>query len=202
MRKELIKLPKEIESTLFSYETKDPNHFEKEQKDPCVCCRVSTTETNYFVNTAYGGSSFTSELDADDFIDCWVEPVCKECALIFPEGHVYELSEQGKKKDFNFGKMIPMEAGDFYELNFGEKVWRYQSGQIRGLRFVGLMPSSNRYCIFSDGEYLTHLYINESDQTFSGKWFKGAYDSRQIGEMKIKYLQDKIQSVKEIYLKE
>lgn len=87
-------------------------------------------------------------------------------------------------------------------LKYGERVVRFFAGKVRQLRFVGKMPSCQRYLIFSDGEYLTHLYINPKDGSFSGDWYSGNYNPEFIGRLIIEDLQSQIESAKRIYLED
>jgi len=95
-----------------------------------------------------------------------------------------------------------MTAEDLKNLQYGERVYRFVNGEARRLDFVGFMPSCLNYLIFSDGEYLTHLHISDRDGSFRGDWYSGKYDSKFIGGLKVAYLEDRIESVKKIYLKE
>lgn len=97
--------------------------------------------------------------------------------------------------------MNKLTADDLRNLNYGEKVVRFKNGESRGLRFVAKMPSCSNYLIFEDGEYLTHLHISSVDNSFSGEWYGGEYDSKFIGNLRIKWLEDRIESTKRIYLK-
>lgn len=109
------------------------------------------------------------------------------------------------KKNFipidNDMPMTKMTAEDLRRLRFGDKVYRSEGSNMRGLRYVGRMPSSEEhYLIFSDGEYLTHLYIGH-DNTFRSNWYMGKYNSEFVGNIMKSYYQERIQSVDEIYLK-
>ena len=101
----------------------------------------------------------------------------------------------------NDAPMVKMTANDLRSLRFGDRV-HYGSGSgIRGLRYVGRMPSSEEhYLIFSEGEFLMHLYIGHDDK-FRGDWFMGKYDSEVVGN----YLKDwhlqRIEDIEDIYLK-
>jgi len=97
--------------------------------------------------------------------------------------------------------MKRLTAKDLKALNYGDKVYRFNGHGTRGLRFVGFMPSSPEcYLIFSDGEYLEHLYINQKDGSFNGEWFGGEYDSYFVGELKLRKQIDGLISTKTIYL--
>jgi hypothetical protein len=101
----------------------------------------------------------------------------------------------------NDAPMVKMTADDLRRLRFGDKV-NYGSGSnIRSLRYVGRMPSSEEhYLIFSEGEFLMHLYIGHDDK-FRGDWFMGKYDSEVVGNYLKKWHLERIQGIDEIYLK-
>ena len=97
--------------------------------------------------------------------------------------------------------MKKLTADDLRNLKWGDKVYRISGRNHRGLRFVGFMPGSPCYLIFCDGEYLTHLYINERDNSFHDEWYGGEYDSTFIGfKLKMYYLK-KAQDIEDIYIK-
>ena len=98
--------------------------------------------------------------------------------------------------------MKQLNAKELKSLEYGQKVVRFQNGESRGLRFVGIMPSCKNYLIFEDGEYLTHLHISSKDSSFRGEWYAGEYSSEFVGNLKIEWLQKKIESTKRIYLKQ
>lgn len=92
---------------------------------------------------------------------------------------VANYSHQIKPID-NDAPMTKMTADDLRRLRFGDKVYRGDGYGLRGLRYVGRMPSSEKhYLIFCDGEFLTHLYIGH-DHTFRGDWFMGKYVQRSL----------------------
>jgi len=95
--------------------------------------------------------------------------------------------------------MTKMSADDLRSLQHGDKVYLGNGSSMRGLHYVGRMPTSEEhYLIFCDGQYLTHLYIH-NDNTFNGDWFMGKYDSEFVGN----YIKDwhlkRIDSVERIY---
>jgi hypothetical protein len=100
----------------------------------------------------------------------------------------------------NDGPMTKMTAEDLLCLRHGDKVYYGNSSTIRSLNYVGRMPKGeNVYLIFSDGEFLMHLYIGR-DNTFRGDWFMGKYDSKFVGNYMIDYYKSQIGSVENIYL--
>jgi len=98
--------------------------------------------------------------------------------------------------------MKQLTAEELFELKHGDKVYRWNGRDFRGLRYVGRMPGSQYSLIFSDGTYLTHLYIDVRSNTFHGKWYGGEYDSKIVGNLKIQLLEKAIESIKGIYLKD
>lgn len=99
--------------------------------------------------------------------------------------------------------MKKLTAEDLRNLKIGTKVYRCTGRGFRGLHFVGIMqPADPNYLIFCDGEHLEHLYISRKDDSFHDTWYGGEYDSKFVGELKIKQLEREIESVKEIYIKD
>lgn len=96
--------------------------------------------------------------------------------------------------------MKKLDAAGLFNLKFGEKVYRISGRNERQLRFVSVMPSSKNYLIFEDGEYLTHLFINPKNGSFKDSWYSGEYDFKFIGELKLDYLLQEIENVKDVYL--
>lgn len=94
--------------------------------------------------------------------------------------------------------MKKLDSKQLKSLNWGDKVYRFDRWDFRKLYFVGKMPRSENYLIFCDGDYLTYLYINKDD-SFSYDWYSGEYDSKFVGELKLKELKSRIESVKSIY---
>ncbi len=113
---------------------------------------------------------------------------------------VTNYSHQLKPID-NDTPMTKMTADDLRRLRFGDKVSYGNGANVRSLRYVGRMPSSEEcYLIFCEGEFLMHLYIH-SDNTFKGDWFMGKYDSEVIGNYIKEWHLKRINSIEEIYLK-
>jgi len=94
--------------------------------------------------------------------------------------------------------MKQLTAIELLGLKHGDRVWRGDGGgyDFRRLDYVGRMPKSERYLIFSDGEYLTHLYISEKDNSFRGLYYGGEYDSNFVTNKKIEYHQDMVETLK------
>lgn len=98
--------------------------------------------------------------------------------------------------------MKKLTAEDLFNLKHGDKVYRHSGTEFRRLYFVGFMPRTDSYLIFCDGEYLTHLYIG-ADGTFRSDWYDGdTYDTKFVGELKIKSYESMIESVKKVYLED
>jgi hypothetical protein len=98
--------------------------------------------------------------------------------------------------------MTKMTADDFRRLRFGDYVYFGYGSKFRSLRYVGRMPSAeNCYFIFSDGEYLNHLYIGKDDN-FMGSWFMGKYDTKVMGEFMKDYHNEQIKMIERVYLSE
>jgi hypothetical protein len=101
----------------------------------------------------------------------------------------------------NYGPMTKLTSDDLRSLRFGDTVYFGNGSSLRSLRYVGRMPScKENYLIFSDGEFLMHLYIGH-DNTFRGDWFMGKYDSEFVGNYKKDWHLKQIESVERIYLK-
>lgn len=102
----------------------------------------------------------------------------------------------------NKAPMTKMTADDLRRLRFGDKVFYGSGSNIRSLRYVGRMPSSEEhYLIFCDGEFLMHLYIGRDD-TFRGDWYMGKYDSEFVGNYLKNWHLQRIEGIEKIYLKE
>lgn len=99
--------------------------------------------------------------------------------------------------------MRKLTAEDLRNLKVGEKVYRHSGRSFRKLHFVGIMqPADPNYLIFCEGEHLEHLYISRKDDSFRDDWYGGEYDSKFVGELKIKQLEREIESVKQIYIED
>jgi hypothetical protein len=116
------------------------------------------------------------------------------------EVFVANYSHQLKPIDNNT-PMTKMMVGDLRSLRFGDKVYYGNGSDIRSLRYVGRMPSSEEhYLIFCDGEFLMHLYIGHDD-TFRGDWFMGEYNSEFAGNYLKKWHLDRLDGIDRIYFK-
>lgn len=92
--------------------------------------------------------------------------------------------------------MKQLTADDLLSLKYGDKVYfRGKSSFTTTFSYVGRMPSSKRYLIFSCGENLKHLYIGENGE-FRGEWFSGEFDDKLIINIRIKELEDELQTLR------
>jgi hypothetical protein len=93
--------------------------------------------------------------------------------------------------------MKELTAEDLLNLNYGDRVYRFNGTDMHPYRYVGRMPSSpDRYLIFSDGEQLTHLYIH-TDGTHKCDWYSGDYDREFVDQLEIESLEKRIARLKE-----
>jgi len=113
--------------------------------------------------------------------------------------YVTNYAIQFKPIDNNM-PMTKMTADDLRRLRHGDTVFYGNGSTLRSLRYVGRMPSGEaHYLIFSDGEFLKHLYLGR-DGSFHDDWFMGAYDNEFVGNYIIENYQKKIESIRKIYL--
>lgn len=96
--------------------------------------------------------------------------------------------------------MKKLTADRLRNLKHGDTAIRWNGVSFRELRFVGLMPSCSNYLIFSDGEYLTHLYIDEKDNSFNADWYSGEYDSNLVAELMLDLSARRLLSTKTVYV--
>jgi hypothetical protein len=115
---------------------------------------------------------------------------------VFVNNYANQIKPIGTK-----APMTKMTADDLRALRHGDKVFYGSGYNLRSLRYVGRMPSSEEhYLIFCDGEFLMHLYIGH-DHTFRGDWYVGEYDSEFAGNYKKDWHLQQIESIERIYLK-
>lgn len=93
--------------------------------------------------------------------------------------------------------METMTLIDFEGLQFGDTVHRVTDGNCRTLRFVARMPGCSSYYIFCDGEYLTYFHTTHT-LTY---WYKGKYDSKEMGNIILLQLKKRMESIKKVYFK-
>jgi hypothetical protein len=91
--------------------------------------------------------------------------------------------------------MKKLNANDLLSLKYGDKVFFRNGSYTTTFRYVGRMPSSERYLIFSNGENLKHLYISDLDDSFRGDWYGGEYDDKFIIRIRIKELETELETL-------
>jgi hypothetical protein len=93
--------------------------------------------------------------------------------------------------------MKKLTAEDLFNLNYGDRVYRFNGNDMYPYRYVGRMPSSpDRYLIFSEGEQLTHLCIH-TDGTYRYEWYGGDYDTEFVDRLEIERLEKRLAKLKE-----
>ena len=95
--------------------------------------------------------------------------------------------------------MKKMTRNDFMELSHGDRVTKIKDGKIRRLFFVGMMPGSASYYIFCDGTHFESAYVPPYHMGEMKNWYKGDFKSAEVGEILIRYHEDQIKGIKEIY---
>ncbi|CAB4128118.1 hypothetical protein UFOVP104_17 [uncultured Caudovirales phage] len=88
-------------------------------------------------------------------------------------------------------------AEELLSLQYGDTVYFRTGSYTDAFRYVGRMPSSERYLIFSCGEKLKHLYISEKDNSFRGEWYRGEFDDKYIIQIRINELEKELENLKE-----
>lgn len=92
--------------------------------------------------------------------------------------------------------MKKLTAEDLFNLQYGDRVYRFDGNNMHPFRYVARMPSSpDRYLIFSEGETLTHLYIH-TDGSFRNEWYGGDYDSDFVDKIEIEKLEKRLEKLK------
>jgi len=92
--------------------------------------------------------------------------------------------------------MNRLTAKDLLALEYGATVFLRNGSYVTTFRYVGRMPSNERYLIFCSGENLKHLYISEKDDTFKGEWYSGEFDERFIIELRISELETELSKLR------
>jgi len=92
--------------------------------------------------------------------------------------------------------MEKLTANDLLSLKYGDKVYFRKGSYTITFRYVGRMPSSERYLIFSNGENLKHLYISPKDDSFRGEWYGGVFDDKFIIKIRIEELEDELKTLR------
>lgn len=93
----------------------------------------------------------------------------------------------------------------FEELNSlakNEKFFVFRGGNIFGYYYAGLNPYTNKLAMaVSDANVKTVECFSGDDFHTKQVIMKGKYDSKEAGEIMICQLQERIESIKKIYLK-
>lgn len=84
---------------------------------------------------------------------------------------------------------------DLLSLTYGDTVYYRTGSYTTTYRYVGRMPSSDMYLIFSSGEKLKHLYIPENN-VFKGEWYAGEYDDKFFIKIRIEELTKELETLK------
>jgi hypothetical protein len=92
--------------------------------------------------------------------------------------------------------MKKLTAEDLFSLKYGDKVYLRTGSYAQSFDYVGRIPSSKeRYLIFSSGETLKHLYINDNGE-FRGEWFGGDFDDKFFIKLQIETLEKQLQDLR------
>lgn len=92
--------------------------------------------------------------------------------------------------------MKKLNTEDLLNLQYGDKVWKFNGTCMYSFDYVARMPSSpDRYLIFSEGEKLIFLYIH-IDGTFRGDWYSGDFDTDFIDNLEIEKLEKRLAELK------
>jgi hypothetical protein len=92
--------------------------------------------------------------------------------------------------------MKKLTSEDLFNLQYGDRVYRFDGNSMHPFQYVARMPSSpDRYLIFSEGETLTHLYI--SNGLFRYEWYSGDYDSNFVDKIEIERLEKRLEKLKD-----
>lgn len=85
--------------------------------------------------------------------------------------------------------MKKLTGKELLKLNWGDSVYRWANGQFTSFRFVGLMPTSpENYAIFSNGEELTHCFVDDEGEIKYSEWYVGEYNSEFVDKLKLSRL--------------
>jgi hypothetical protein len=88
--------------------------------------------------------------------------------------------------------MQKLTAEDLLNLQYGDRVHKFNGRCMDSYRYVGRMPSSpDRYLIFSEGEKLIHLYIH-LDGTYKGDWYNGDFSIEFVDQLELERLEKRI----------
>lgn len=92
--------------------------------------------------------------------------------------------------------MEKITAEQLLNLKYGDKIYLVNKSYADSFRYVGRMPSSERYLIFSCGETLKHIYVNE-DGTFRGNWYIGEWNDEFCIKLRIEELEAELKTLRE-----
>jgi len=91
---------------------------------------------------------------------------------------------------------------EFHALELKEKVYEIGRGNSKSFRYLGKNPlCGDAILLASNGDYTKIETVTELTMKYSN-FFKGPYDSKFVGNLKIEQLKEQIKSVEEIYLKD
>jgi hypothetical protein len=92
--------------------------------------------------------------------------------------------------------MEKITAEQLLNLEYGDTIYLVNKSFAYSFRYVGRMPSSQRYLIFSSGETLKHIYVNK-DGTFRGNWYIGEWTDEFCIKLRIEELEAELKTLKE-----
>lgn len=92
--------------------------------------------------------------------------------------------------------MEKITAEQLLNLKYGDTIYLVNKSFADSFRYVGRMPSSERYLIFSCGETLKHIYVNE-DGTFRGNWYIGEWTDEFCIKLRIEELEAELKTLRE-----
>ncbi len=92
--------------------------------------------------------------------------------------------------------MEKITAEQLLNLQYGDTIYLVSKSYAENYRYVGRMPSSERYLILSHGETLKHIYVNQ-DGTFRGNWYIGEWNDEFCIKLRIDELESELKFLKE-----
>lgn len=90
-----------------------------------------------------------------------------------------------------------MNLQDFKNLKHGDKIHVIEYGNVNHFFFVGKMPESENYWIFSNGENLIHVHKSKIEN--NNNFYKGEYNEQFVGNLLVNFYMKKIEILKEVY---
>ena len=91
--------------------------------------------------------------------------------------------------------MEKITAEQLLNLKYGDTIYLVSKSYADNYRYVGRMPSSERYLILSHGETLKHIYVNK-DGTFRGNWYIGEWSDEFCIKLRIDELEAELKFLK------